>query len=1022
MTPVYRLPQSASYYAVGDGIDSYDSTMHDDARALAMAGGFDLNLYDRIGVVFSNLSNGSANSSPIAASLINYGGRANVQGKKFWINGFYNFGTLTHELGHTYGLQHANLWQVSDGNPVSAAGTSTEYGDPFDPMGTSAVTVANHFNHWEKSLLQWIPDTGVTTVGASGTYRVYRFDHQSANLANALALKIVRNGTQDYWIGFRQAITGSTALLNGAYVLWGYNAVTQGNLLDMTTPGSGATDSPLAIGATFNDTAAGVTLHPLAKGGVAPNEYLDVQVTLAPRIQWSAANYYADQKLGSVTLTLTRSNEAAGAVSVNYATANGTALAGTHYTTQSGVVSWASGDSAPKTVTIPISTGAVFTGLKNFTVTLSGITAGGVIVNAAAATVGIASAGTGDPSFTHDYIDSGVKQLAVQPDGKLLIVGWFGNIYVNFVANVRGGFARLNADGTLDAAFGNGAGADVTPVHALALQPDGKVLIGGAFANVHGTARARVARLNADGSLDPTFNPGTGPNDEVHALAFQPDGKILIGGKFTSVAGQPRGGIARLNADGSLDMAFTVPVFTGFPNPTIESIALQADGKPLIAGGFYLTPSPWRSGVARLTTGGALDATFNPGYGAHIEGNNGFLQTVQKVAVQLDGKIIVGGYFTGFNNVTHNRLARLNANGTLDATFLPSIDPAVPGNTSPYPAVRGLFVQADGRIDIGGNFAQVNGTALADFARLNIDGTLDATFAVGSGSSNWVNDFALQADGKLVLGAEWGTIQGTAQRAVARLFTGVPGLPGTVQFSAPAFTATEGNTLTVTASRTGGSYGAISVNYGTQAGTAAVTRYTPAAGTLSWADGDAAAKTFTVPILNDNIAQADQAFSLNLGLPIGGVPLGSPGAANVTVTMAYAVWKNSKFTAAELLDPTISGDLADPDRDGIGNQLEWSFGFEPKTPNFTNLPSAGIQNVSGSNYLTITFRRLQAAGELTYTPQSGAPPGTWAGTPVIVGAPVTNGDGTQTVTFRDNVPVGVPPQQRFMRLQVTRSP
>lgn len=1022
VTPVYLLPQTASYYAVGDGDDSYDADMHDDARALATAGGFDLNTYDRIGVVFSNLGSGASNTNPIAGSLINYGGRANVQGKNFWINGWYNFGTLTHELGHTYGLLHANLWQVSDGNPVSAAGTSTEYGDPFDPMGTSGVTIANHFNHWEKSLLQWIPDTGVTTVGTSGTYRVYRFDHQSANLANALALKIVRNGTQDYWIGFRQALTASPALLNGAYVLWGYNeAVKESNVLDMTTPGSGATDSPLAIGATFNDTAAGVTIQPLAKGGVAPNEYLDVQVTFAPRIQWSAANYSVDQKLGSVTLTVTRSNNATGAVSVNYATADGTAVAGTHYTTQSGVVSWIAGDSAPKTVTIPISTGAVFTGLKNFTVTLSGVTGGGVILNAAAV-VDIASAGTGDPSFTHDYIDSGVRQVVVQPDGKLLIAGWFGNIYIDFDANVRGGFARLNADGTLDAAFGNGAGADVKPVHALALQTDGKVLIGGAFANVHGTARARVARLNSDGTLDTTFNPGTGPNDEVHALAFQPDGKILIGGKFTSVAGQTRGGIARLNADGSLDATFAGPVFLGFPNATIESIALQPDGKPVIAGGFYLSPSPWRSGVARLTTAGVLDSTFNPGFGAHRAGDTGYLQTVQKVAVQLDGKIIVGGYFTGFNSVTHNRLARLNANGTLDAAFAPSIDPGVIAGTSPYPAVRALFIQADGRIAIGGNFAQVNGTALSDFARVNADGTLDTTFAVGTGSSNWVNDFALQADGKLVLGAEWGTIQGTPQRALARLFTGVPGLSGTVQFSAPNFTGTEGNSLTVTAARIGGSYGAISVNYGTQAGTAAATRYTPAAGTLSWANGDAAAKMFTIPVHNDGIAQAEQAFSLHLGIPLGGVPLGAPGTANVAVTMAYTVWKNSRFTAAELLDSSTTGDLADPDRDGIGNQLEWSFGFEPKAPNFTSLPSSAIQNVGGSNYLTLTFRRLQAAGELTYTPQSGAPIGTWTGAPIIVGTPISNGDGTQTVTFRDSVPITAATPQRYIRLQVTRSP
>ena len=250
----------------------------------------------------------------------------------------------------------------------------------------------------------------------------------------------------------------------------------------------------------------------------------------------------------------------------------------------------------------------------------------------------------------------------------------------------------------------------------------------------------------------------------------------------------------------------------------------------------------------------------------------------------------------------------------------------------------------------------------------------------------------------------------------------MPGLPGTVQFSASAFTGTEGNTLTVTATRTGGSYGAVSLNYGTQPGTAAATRYTPAGGTLAWASGDAAAKTFNVPILNDGIAQADQTFALNLGVPIGGIVAGAPGTATVTVAMAYALWRQSKFTAVELLDATKSGDLADYDRDGIVNQLEYALGLEPKTPNPTGAPSGTVQNISGTKYLTLTYRRLLAPGELTYTPQSGAPIATWTGVPVLVGAPSGNGDGTETVTYRDSVPVTPAVPQRFIRLQVTRAP
>ncbi len=1023
VTPVFRLPQTAVYYAVGDGNGPFDQQLHDDARTAATTAGINLANYDRIGVIFSNLGSGASNANPIAGSQVNYGGRANVQGKNFWINGFFNFGTVVHELGHTYGLLHANLWVVTDGNPTSPAGTSLEYGDPFSPMGTSPIDITNHLSHWEKSLLQWIPDTGVTTASTSGTYRIHRFNHPNANLANPLALKIVRNATEDYWIGFSPEVNGSPALLNGAYVMWGYNAVRESNLLDLATPGSNATDAPLAIGATFNDTAAGLTIQPLAKGGTSPNEWLDVQITLTPRIQWSAASYSVDEKLGTATLTVTRSNGTSGAVTVNYATADGTALAGTHYTAQSGQVSWASGDGTPKTITIPIATSPVFTGLKSFTVTLSGITGGGVITGNATTTVNIASAGTADPLFAHDYINSAVKQVVAQPDGKLLFAGWFSTIYdTSFTAYPRGGVARLHSNGTIDQTFGNGAGADAVPVNALALQPDGKVLIGGSFANVHGTPRVRVARLNTDGSLDTTFNPGTGPDGEVFALAVQPDGKILLGGNFTSVAGQTRGGIARLNADGALDATFVGPVLNGFPNASIESIALQPNGQPIIAGSFYLVPSPWRSGVARLTTTGALDVTFNPGFGAHIEDDTGFLQTVQKVAVQLDGKILVGGYFTGFNGATRERLARLNANGTLDAGFVPLIDPSVPVNTAPYPTVRAMLVQADGRIAIGGTFSQVNGSALSNFARLNAGGTLDTTFEVGSGSSSGVNDFVMPADGRIVLATDWGTIQGTIERALARLFTGVPGLPGTVQFSAPAVLGSEGNTATITATRTGGSYGEISVNYATIPGTATAADFTGTAATLTWVNGDATSRTINVPLTSDIVAEPDESFTLNLGIPLGGTMLGAPGFTTTTVTTAFQAWRRAHFSAAELADSAFSGDHADPNRNGLVNLLDFAFGIDPKLPGLTNTPRVGKVNISGADYLTLSIHRVPTAKDLTYTPQSGAPLGTWNGAPVQVGSPVTNPDGTETVTYRDSMPITPAVPQRFLRLEVTRQP
>ena len=271
VTAVLRMPQTAAYYAVGDGTNAYNSTLHSDARAAAVAANSSHAVanYDRIGVVFSRLSG-------ITGSKITYGGLGQITGKYFWIaGGSYGLRVVAHELGHTYGLQHSNLWQVTDGNPVSASGTSTEYGDIYDVMGNGSFQ--HHFNHWHKCFLRWIPDTAVTLASTAATFRIYRFDSMNADLANPRALKIVRDSTRDFWIGYRRG-AGVASLNGGAYVLWGYNTNRQPELLDLTTPGTNLADAGLAIGATFTDSLTGISIKPLAQGGTGAEEWLDVQI------------------------------------------------------------------------------------------------------------------------------------------------------------------------------------------------------------------------------------------------------------------------------------------------------------------------------------------------------------------------------------------------------------------------------------------------------------------------------------------------------------------------------------------------------------------------------------------------------------------------------------------------------------------------------------------------------------------------------------------------------------------------
>ena len=134
----------------------------------------------------------------------------------------------------------------------------------------------------------------------------------------------------------------------------------------------------------------------------------------------------------------------------------------------------------------------------------------------------------------------------------------------------RGRLAKLNAEGTVMTSFDTVSGAS-NDIRALAIQNDGKLVIGGDFTSYRGTFINRIARVNTDGTLDTSFNPGTGANSDVNAIAIQSDGKIVIGGEFTTINGTSANYIARLNSDGSLDTSFSP---TSGPDDAIEAIGL----------------------------------------------------------------------------------------------------------------------------------------------------------------------------------------------------------------------------------------------------------------------------------------------------------------------------------------------------------------------------------------------------------------------------------------------------------------
>ena len=242
-------------------------------------------------------------------------------------------------------------------------------------------------------------------------------------------------------------------------------------------------------------------------------------------------------------------------------------------------------------------------------------------------------------------------------------------------------------------------------------------------------ARNNIARLNSDGTLDTAFNPTA--NGSVLSIVAQRDGKILAGGGFTGIGGQIRNHIARLDATTGLADSFNPNA-----NDFVNSIAVQADGK-ILAGGFFAGANSiggqTRNRIARLDPTTGLADSFNPNAN----------ERVNSIAVQADGKILVGGYFFGANTIggqTRNRIARLDPTTGLADSFDPNANSVV----------EAITVQPDGKVLAGGGFTSIGGQTRNHIARL--DATTGLADSFDPNANSFVNSIAVQADGKILVG------------------------------------------------------------------------------------------------------------------------------------------------------------------------------------------------------------------------------------------------------------------------------
>jgi len=285
---------------------------------------------------------------------------------------------------------------------------------------------------------------------------------------------------------------------------------------------------------------------------------------------------------------------------------------------------------------------------------------------------------------------------------------------------------------------------------ALATQPDGKILVGGLLSSVNGQAVGNLARLNPDGTLDTSFNTGTGASSSVICVSVLSDEKILVGGNFTQFNGATATRIVRLNSNGSIDGSFSA-AFSGGVG-TVTGIVPQTDGRLIVVGNYTSANGQPRNRIVRLFSNGALDGSFNPGSGAD---NN-----IRNAVVQPDGRIVIMGDFANVNGQARNRLARLNADGSLESTA--GFNPG----TGPNGIVRALSLLPDGQIMIGGDFATVDGFPRPGLAILSASGQVTAFTCSGLA---FVSSFIRQTDGKVIIGGSFTSVGGSSRNRIARI-------------------------------------------------------------------------------------------------------------------------------------------------------------------------------------------------------------------------------------------------------------
>ena len=419
--------------------------------------------------------------------------------------------------------------------------------------------------------------------------------------------------------------------------------------------------------------------------------------------------------------------------------------------------------------------------------------------------------------------------VSVFPDGSMITVT--GNFSIGY------SLARLLPDGLIDPNFTSPTLTQVNISSSIAARalPDGKILISGQFTAVNGTARVGYARLNADGSLDTTFNLPITSTQEIRGLVVLPDGEVFVGWRPINQSG----GLRRLLDDGSIDPSFTSTVTDG-TSGFLWAVAKMEDGSYIVS---YSSGSTFNfsRGLTRLQANGAAF----PGFATST---SLFPQTTG-IAPLPDGRFAV---------IRNNVLEVYSALGVLDGSF-------TTGATFSSGQLTTLIYHA-GRLIVAGP-ATFGTTNIKGLARFNLDGSIDDNFPGGAGPNAAITSAAVDALGQLTVTGNFTSWSGQPRNRLARLVMTQP----EVAFASPSATVLEdAGSLSVTIKRFGDATAAASVRVTSTADSAASPADFSAVDTvLSWEAGDSSDKVIAVSLIDDGDLEGDESFSLQLSEPSG---------------------------------------------------------------------------------------------------------------------------------------------------------